>query len=301
MSARIPPGMDNPYYPFSPIDRRPTLHWPKGRRIAFWLLLTIEHWELQAPPGSHKDPRFVGEYGTYDPDYRTWTQREYGNRVGIFRVLEALDRHGIKATVALNSAAARRYPNLVEACRARGYEFIGHGSHASRMLTSRMSEDEERAIIRDALDTLGRTTGKRPRGWHGQEYGESQRTPRLLAEAGLDFVADWPNDDQPYAMTLDRPFVSLPSQPEWDDVQLLWLRRVGTPRFPEIVGEAFDGLYDEGGRVFCLAVHPWLMGMAHRIRYLDAALKRVMAKPKVWQATASEIVDAFNAARARPG
>jgi peptidoglycan/xylan/chitin deacetylase (PgdA/CDA1 family) len=288
--------MDNPYYPFSPIDRRPALAWPDGNRIAFWVLLAVEYWELQSPAGSHKDPRFVGEYGTYDPDYRTWTQREYGNRVGIFRVLEALDRHGIRATVALNSAAARRYPFLVEQCRRRHYEFIGHGSHATRMLNSRMSEEEERAAIRDALDTLGRTTGRRPRGWHGQDYGESHRTPRLLAEAGLDFVADWPNDDQPYAMTAGRRLVSLPAQPEWDDVQLLWLRRVATQRYPGIVAEAFDALHDEGGRVFCLALHPWLIGMAHRIRYLDEALAHVARKPAVWHATASEIVDAFNAA-----
>ncbi|TWT10832.1 polysaccharide deacetylase family protein [Reyranella sp. CPCC 100927] len=296
MTASIPPGMDNPYYPFSPIDRRLPLVWPKGNRLAFWVMLAIEYWELQAPPGSHKDPRFVGEYGSYDPDYRTWTQREYGNRVGIFRVLDVLDRHGIKATVALNSAAAKRYPYLVEQCRQRGYEFIGHGSHATRMLTGKMNEEEERAAIRDALDTLGRTTGKRPRGWHGQDFGESQRTPRLLAEAGLDFVADWPNDDQPYAMTMDRRFVSLPTQPEWDDVQLLWLRRVETSRYPAIVAEAFDGLYAEGGRVFCLALHPWLIGMAHRIRYLDEALKRIAGRSQVWQATAGEIVDAFNAA-----
>ena len=286
--------MDNPYYTFSPIDRRPPLAWPQGHRIALWVMLAIEYWELKAPPGSHRDPRFVGEYGSYDPDYRTWTQREYGNRVGIFREFEVLDRYGIKATVALNSAAARRYPGLVEQCRRRGYEFIGHGSHATRMLTSKMSEEEERAVIRDALDTLGRTTGKRPRGWHSQDFGESDRTPRLLAEAGLDFVADWPNDDQPYRMLLNRPFVSLPTQPEWDDVQLLWLRRVAMPRYPAIVGEAFDMLYDEGGRVFCLALHPWLIGMAHRIRYLDEALQRITRKPGIWQTTASEIVDAFN-------
>jgi hypothetical protein len=99
---------------------------------------------------------------------------------------------------------------------------------------------------------------------------------------------------------VQRPLVSLPTQPEWDDVQLLWLRRLAMPRYPDIVGEAFDGLYDEGGRVFCLALHPWLIGMAHRIRYLDEALKRISARPKIWQATASEIVDAFNTARRKP-
>ena len=291
MSARIPVGMDNPHYVYSPIDRRPTLAWPDGKRIAFWVMLHLEYWELDPPENAHRDPRFVGEYGTYFPDYRTWTQREYGNRVGIFRVLDLLDRHGLRATVALNSSAAARYPYLVEQCRKRGYEFVGHGSHATRMLTSKLGEAEERALIAESLEAVERATGKRPRGWHGQDYGESDRTPRLLAEAGLDYVCDWPNDDQPYAMTVGRPFVSLPAQPEWDDVQLLWLRRVATPRYADVTAEAFETLREEGGRVFCLSLHPWLIGMAHRIKYLDLALQRISAHKDAWQATAGEVVD----------
>lgn len=297
MDERIPPGMDNPHYAYSPLHKRKPIKWPRDAKIAFWVMLPIEHWEFEPPKGSRKDPRFVGEFGTYSPDYRTWTQREYGNRVGIFRVLDVLDKHGIRATVPLNASAAERYPYLVDQCRKRGYEFMGHGTHANRMVTSAMTEADERAHIADSLDAVQRATGARPRGWHGQDYGESARTPALLAEAGLDFVADWPNDDEPYAMTVGRPFVSLPAQPEWDDVQLLWLRRVGTPRFPEIVSEAFETLHGEGGRVFCLAIHPWLLGMAHRIRYLDEALERLKRFDKVWQATAGEIVDAYNAGR----
>lgn len=299
MRTPIAAGMDNPWYEFSPIVRRPPLLWPQGKRIAFWVLLCIEHWELDPPGEAHRDPRFVGEYGSFYPDFRTWSQREYGNRVAIYRVLEMLDRYGIKATVALNSSAARRYPNLVGECARRGWEFIGHGSHATRMLTSRMSSDEERASIADALDTLTRYTGGRPRGWHGQDYGESSRTPALLAEAGLDYVADWPNDDQPYALKVGRPLVSLPVQPEWDDVQQLWLRRIPMSRYADIVAEAFDVLRGEGGRVFCLSLHPWLIGMAHRIRYLDIALQRVMAQDGVWQASGSEIVDWYRAAGKR--
>jgi len=296
----IPAGMDNPHYAYSPIDRRPPLDWPERKRIAVWVMLHIEHWELDPPKTAHRDPRFVGEYGTYYPDYRTWSQREYGNRVGIFRVLEVLDRHGVRPTVAINSEAVRRYPNLVEACRKRGSEFVAHGSHATRMLSSRMSEAEERAYIGEALGTLQHATGTRPRGWAGQDYGESARTPKLLAEAGLDYVADWPNDDQPYAMTVGRPFVSIPTQPEWDDVQLLWLRRIATARYPQIVGEAFETLREEGGRVFCVSLHPWLFGMAHRIRYLDEALRRITAGRDSWHCTAGEIADWFRRTQIKP-
>lgn len=254
-------------------------------------MLHIEHWELQAPADAHRDPRFSGEYGSFNPDYGTWGQREYGNRVGVFRVLDALDRHGIRASVALNSSAAERYPQLVRECSARGYEFLGHGSHANRMLTSGMSEDEERTFISDALDTLERVTGVRPRGWLGQDYGESQRTPALLAAAGLDYVADWPNDDQPYPMNAGKPLISLPAQPEWDDVQLLWLRRIAMNCYPDIVDDAFETLYGEGGRVFCLGLHPWMIGQAHRVKYLRTALQRIFTRTHVWQATAGEIVD----------
>lgn len=301
MAPPIPRGMDNPHYAFSPIDRRPAFAWPEGKRIAVWTLLHIEHWELSPPAEAHRDPRFVGEYGSFDPDYRTWTQREYGNRVGIFRVLEALDRHGIRPTVALNASAAERHPYLVEQCRKRGAEFVGHGSHATRMLTSRLTEDEERHEIAHALAAVERASGARPRGWSGQDFGESHRTPRLLAEAGLDYVADWPNDDQPYAMTVGRPFVSLPTQPEWDDVQCLWLRRIPMPRYPDLVGEAFDTLREEGARTFCLSLHPWLIGMAHRIKYLDLALERIARASDAWWATGGEIVDHWRSATAGQG
>ena len=133
--------------------------------------------------------------------------------------------------------------------------------------------------------------GTAPKGWLGQEYGESQRTPKLLAEAGLDYVLDWPNDDQPYPMHVGEgtKFVSLPNQPEWDDVQQLWLRRINTTRYPDIVGDAFELLHHEGGQVFNLSIHPWLMGMAHRIKYLDEALRRVERFGNVWHATPGEV------------
>jgi peptidoglycan/xylan/chitin deacetylase (PgdA/CDA1 family) len=299
MSAKTPPvgerhapGMDHSLYPYSPMPARPVLAWPQGARVAFWVLLHLEYWELDAPEGALRDPRFVGEFGSYFPDYRSWTQRDYGNRVGIFRVLELLDRYQLKVTVAANSSALERYPYLVAELKRRGYEFAAHGSHATRMITSRMSEAEERAAIASSIEAVERATGRRPTGWLGQDYGESERTPQLLAEAGLDYVMDWPNDDQPYRMTVGKPFVSIPNHAEWDDVQLLWLRRVGMQTYAKVLGEAFDALHEEGaqsGRLFGLSLHPWLIGMAHRIGYLDQALRHIAGHRDVWQATSGEI------------
>jgi peptidoglycan/xylan/chitin deacetylase (PgdA/CDA1 family) len=285
----LKPGMDHAWYDYSPYPTRPRLNWPGNARVAFCVVLHLEYWQLMPAEDSYKDPRFSGEFGSYPPDYRTWTQREFGNRVGIFRVLDVLDRYQIRAGVAVNAMAAERYPFLIEQFKKRGYEFIAHGTSATRMITSSMSEADEKAEIAQSIAALEKATGSRPRGWLGQDYGESQRTPRLLAEAGLDYVLDWPNDDQPYAMKVGTKFVSMPNQPEWDDVQQLWLRKINTTRYPDLVGDAFELLHREGGQVFSLSVHPWVMGMAHRIKYLDEALRRIERFSNFWQATPGEI------------
>jgi peptidoglycan/xylan/chitin deacetylase (PgdA/CDA1 family) len=289
----LPAGMDNPWYDYAPFPKRPRLTWPRNARVAFFVVLHLEYWELEPAKDSHRDPRIVSEFGSFVPDYRTWTQREYGNRTGIFRVLDVLDRYQIRAGVAVNALAAERYPYLIEQFKKRRYEFIAHGHSANRMITSKMSEADETKEIAEAIAAIESAAGVRPKGWLGQDYGESQRTPQLLADAGLDYVLDWPNDDQPYPMKVGRKFVALPNQPEWDDVQQLSLRRIAMPRYPEIVAEAFELLHREGGQVFNLSVHPWLLGMPHRIKYLDEALRRVERFANVWHATPGEVAQHY--------
>ncbi len=300
MTARQP-GMDHDLYPYWPLPARPPLRWPNGERLAFTVFLYFEYWELDPPEEAVRDKRFSDLSGYYFPDYRTYSWREYGNRVGVFRVLDALDRHGLTATVAANGEAVRRYPYLVNEFSRRGYEFAAHNTHATRMLHSGMTEEEERAAIADAVAMVERHTGQRPRGWVGQDYGESPRTPGLLAEAGLDYVADWPNDDQPYLMNGDHGLVSIPNQAEWDDVQLHWLRRLPMTRYPQIIEDGFATLWDEGaasGRFFGLHIHPWLLGMPHRIRQLELALERIATQPEVWQATAGAVAAHIRSGRA---
>jgi peptidoglycan/xylan/chitin deacetylase (PgdA/CDA1 family) len=295
-------GYDHDHFDYSPLPRRSPLAWPGGARIAFSVYLYLEYLELDPPAGTVRDPRYGGALGSYFPDYLNYSHREYGNRVGVFRVLDALNRHGLKATVAANAMLAERYPELVETCVRRGHEIAAHGTAATRMITSAMSEDEERRTIAHALDAVEQASGSRPVGWFGQDFGESPRTPSLLAEAGLSYVADWPNDDQPYAMKVGRPLVSMPNQAEWDDSQAMAVRRVSPPRWRDIVCEAFDYLHAEAspsGSVFTLGLHPWLAGQAHRIRYLDEALARMAGYGEVWQATAAEVADRFREQSAR--
>ena len=288
--APLPVGMDQQYYAFRPLVDAPAIPWPDRSRIALVVLLHLEYWQLAPAAGIERDRRFVGEYGSFSPDYRTWSQREYGNRVGFARVMSVLDKYRLKLTVPVNAASVGRHAVLLDELKQRGAEFVGHGTAANHILSSRLDEAQERAIIVQSLDAIEQGTGVRPRGWAGQDAGESARTPALLAELGLDYVLDWPNDDAPYLMnTRPRRLVSLPRQPEWDDVEQLWLRRIETVRYPDLVGEAFETLYGEGGRVFVLSLHPWLMGMAHRVRYLDEALARIAGFEGVWQATAADV------------
>jgi peptidoglycan/xylan/chitin deacetylase (PgdA/CDA1 family) len=257
------------------------------------VIVTLEHFELTPPQGSVKDQRFISEFGPFQPDYRTWTQREYGNRVGFFRVLEVLDKHQIRAGVAIGSAAAGRYPELVEEVLKRGWEVLGHGTHATRLISSAMTEAEERASIEGALAVLKKATGVYPTGWMGQDQGESPRTPAILGANGIQYLVDWSNDDQAYMIKPD--LVSLPLQIEWDDVLMFWLRRVEMARYPALVSEAAATLQEEGlisARNFGLTIHPWLFGMAHRIRYLDEALTRIKELSGVWQAFPGDIARA---------
>jgi peptidoglycan/xylan/chitin deacetylase (PgdA/CDA1 family) len=303
MTAYRAPGMDHDLYPYSPMPDRPPLRWPGGARVAFAPALYLEHWELEAPDGALHDPRFRDPLGAFRPDYRSYTWREYGARIGFFRVLEVLDRHGLTATVAANTSAIERYPQLVRECLGRGYEFAAHGTHATRMVSSRMDAGEEAALIAHCLDTVEQAAGQRPTGWISQDFGESARTPELLAQAGLDWLADWPNDDQPYWMTTEPPILSIPVQSEWDDVQLLWHRRMLTPKFPALVDDGFRVLHHEGamsGRCFTLGIHPWLFGMPHRIRYLDETLARLAAYGDVWRTTLGAIAAHMHGARGRP-
>jgi allantoinase len=287
-------GIDHEIYWHSPLPSRPAWRLPKGARVAFCVFLYFECFEVDAPAGAYRDPRFNGTMGDLYPNTRAHTLMEYGNRVGIFRVLQALDRHGLVATVAANADACERYPFLVDEFRRRGYEFAAHGTSAANMITSRMKEADERAVIARSIETVARTTGKPPRGWISQDYGESTRTPALLAETGLTYVADWGNDEQPYFLRTTPPLVSIPNQADWDDVQLAWHRQITLPTYRDTVCEAFDVLHEGAAAssvFFGLHLHPWFIGWPHRIGYLEAALERIMKKTAVWQTTAGNVAD----------
>lgn len=287
--------MDHSLYPYSALPSRvapPAT--PAG--LSAYVVLCLEHWEALQPEGAVRDPRFVGEFGSFTPDYRSWTQREYGLRIGVFRVLQALREAGLRPAVAGNARAVERLPRLVAELDDWGCEWIGHGLSANVMMHSRMSRAEQKSHIVQSLDTLAVHTGKRPAGWLSQDWGTTPETFELLAEAGVRYTLDWNNDDQPYRMT--PPLVALPLSAEWDDVQCQWLRNLTPRAHADLALQAFDGLRAEcerhgRGAVFGLALHPWVCGMSSRIGPLRELLLALRAREGVRWAAPGEIAGAI--------
>jgi allantoinase len=296
MPAQRRVGMDHEHYEWLPLSKRGVLRWPEQARVALCALVSLEHTEWQPPEGSVQVVTPVGGLAVRPfPDYTRLSHREYGHRVGIFRVLDVLEKYGIKATVAMDALTAEHYPYLVHYCLQRGCEIIGHGMSASRMISSKMSEQDERDYIQTSIQALKRATGQAPAGWLGPEYGESARTPQLLAQAGIRYVCDWTNDEQPYRMkTAEGELFALPIMLELDDLHAMGDRRVPVTRYADMLQEGFERLYRDGarnGRLLVLHLHPWLSGQPFRIRYLDGALGTMLRRQGVWAAHGAAIID----------
>jgi peptidoglycan/xylan/chitin deacetylase (PgdA/CDA1 family) len=283
-----------------PLPRRSAPAWPDNAAVAFAVLVSAEYYEMQPPEDAFIPPNVPGGFGRGPyPDFRTYTARAYGNRVGIFRLFEALDRHGLTATVAIDALTAQHCPAVVTQTVQRGWEIAGHGQSVTRVISSNMGEVEERDYIKSSLDAIESACGTRPLGWHGPEYGESARTPTLLAELGVQYLLDWPNDEQPYAMTSPAgPITSIPVAIDCDDVFAQAHRRITTGRWAACVIEALGRLAEDGrgsGRVLVLNLHPWLIGHPYRTTYLEDVLRYVAGRKDIWGTTTGAIAAWWNA------
>ena len=274
-------------FPYTPIIERPVLRWPNGARIAVWVVPNIEFFPLN-------EKVFFG--AGFIPDVLAWSSRDYGARVGIFRMMEVMDRYGIRGTVALNSEVCDAYPQIIDEAKKRGWEFMGHNQSNSRPL-NQIPPETEKAVIQGTFDRIEQATGTRPRGWLGGGVIETWNTLDYLIDAGGQYVCDWVNDDQPYLMDVDgRRLVSVPYASETNDFSA-FLRWGMTPdQFADQVRRQFDVLYRESaesGRVMALSLHPFLIGVAHRIGALETALEHICGHDDVWLATGGEIMDHY--------
>ena len=267
-----------PLFPYQAIVDRPPVVWPNGARVAVWVIPNIEHFHI--------------EIGNQAPDIRNHSRRDYGNRVGVWRIIEVLAKHGVRGTVALNAEVGRFYPRIMEAVTKLQWELMGHGLTNSVLLTG-MSKDKEAAVIAEAREIIGQW-GQTMRGWLGPGLGETWHTLDLLREHGIQYVCDWVNDDLPYRM--NNGLYSIPYSIELNDMPLFNVPSIDIGEFERRIRETFDVLYEEGarsGRVMAIALHPFLIGVPHRIRTLDRALSYIASHGSVWFATGSEIIDAY--------
>ena len=276
---------------YSPIIERPPIRWPGGARVALWIAPNVEHYEYL--------PDFDGVRTPWPrvpiPDVQQYSYRDYGNRVGFWRMTEVLDKHNIRCCVSLNLAVLEHFPEIAEAMIERNYDFMSHGIYNTRYLNT-YTEEEEREFYRDNIETLRRHTGKPLKGMLGPAVSGTDRTPDLMAEAGLIYHTDWVHDDQPVPIRVKSgKLVSVPYSFELNDVPVFRSNFEGE-YFARICKAQFDQLYAEGaesGRVMCIALHPYLIGQPHRVKYLDEILGYIMSHDGVWQTTADEIAEHY--------
>ncbi len=288
-------GLDHPHFAWNPLPSRTPLRWPGNRGLALVPLINLEMVEDPLPAGWPQIHSVGGGLVRDFPNISRVSTREYGHRVGIFRLVDALKARGIRPTVAIDVLTAELYPSLVAYLVEAGSELVAHGLSVSRPITSAMGLAQERDYIAETLERLHRC-GIQPTGWFGPEYGESTRTPQLLGEAGLAYLCDWANDEQPYAMTTPGDLVAMPLWADFDDQTVLVNRMCNLDMLEDHFRKALTQLYRDGvstARLFHYCVRPWVSGASLRIAMFERVLDHALALGPIWTPTAAEVVAAW--------
>jgi allantoinase len=280
-------------YDFIPYNRRPRIRWPNGAKIAVWVAPNIEFYEFAPPPNPQRTP-----WSRPLPDVLAYSQRDYGNRAGWWRMMEAMDDAGFRGSVSLNVALCEHHPEIIEACARRGWEFFSHGIYNTRY-TYGMSPHQERAIIEDSIETIRKWTGQKLSGWLAPALSNNTWTMDLLAEYGILYTCDLFHDDQPMPVKVKSGrLISMPYSLEMNDV-IVYNTNLYSPRhYGEAIKRQFDQLRAEGegsGTVMCIPLHPYLVGQPHRIDPFAQALQYIAKQDDAWLATGREIAEHFYA------
>ncbi len=274
------------------IDRKP-FSWPGGKTLAVWIVPNVEAWTYDSAAGISILPNLHNAV----PDVVNYAWREYGIRIGLWRIADILDSSGIRATVALNSSVCELFPRVVEELIRRNWEIMGHGITNSQLMSSFSGVSEERDVVQTALGTIERATGRRPKGWLGPALAESYDTLDLLAEEGVQYVADWNSDDQPYRMKVKSgKMLSIPYCMELSDTRMFARHGYTGSEYFEAIVDQFETLYSESeslARVMGIPLHPFLVGQPLRIKYFQKAIAHMKARDRVWFATGAEIAEAY--------
>ena len=280
--------------PYQAIVDRPHLRLPNDARVAVWVILNVEEWRIEKPMPRTVLPPPMGQ--PLLPDVPNWSWHEYGMRSGFWRQHKALIERGIPTTLANNGHVCRSYPRIAGAAKEAGWEFMGHG-----FLQGPMHKlEDQRGAIRDAVETITEFWGQPPRSWESPGLTETDETLDLLREHGIEYVADWVIDDLPE--DIDTPHgrvTTVPYTVETNDITVYALQGHTSDEFLNRGRDQFDRLYQEGtdnARVMAISIHPYITGVPHRIKYLEALLDYVKGHDGVAWMTASEIGDWYRAA-----
>lgn len=289
-------GYDHDLYPWSNLFERKAVTWPAGKSVAVMVVVSLEWFPLVPTDTPFRAPSHMQ---TPYPDYRHYTAREYGTRVGFYRLLDAFARAGINASVAVNAAIAERYPRIIRDVVDAGHEVVAHSTDMNGTIATGLSEADERALISRSLNVLAQATGHRPRGWHSIARSQSWNTLRLLAEAGVEYQCDWVNDDLPYWMTTaSGRLANLPLNHELSDRQILNVQQQSVDSYVEQVHDACDWLAHEAAstgsaRLLPLHLTPYIIGLPYRISAFEGLLGRLAARDDIWFARGGELFDAW--------
>jgi peptidoglycan/xylan/chitin deacetylase (PgdA/CDA1 family) len=290
-------GLDHQWFEHRSLYARQPVQWPGGARIALWIVVPIEFFPLD---GAQQPFRPVGGLDRPYPDFWGFANREYGHRVGLYRIMRLLDERGLRATAAANSDIAKHYPRLLEELLQRQWEIMASGVNMARLHHGGLSREDERALISESVTTLRAASGQAVAGWHSPGHSQSMHTLALLAEQKLAYVADWINDDLPYEVrTSAGALHALPLTFELSDRKILVQHDGTVEEYEAQVLAAFRHLLAEserhGGRLLSLSVTPWITGYPHRIGALRRILDAILQAGSVWPATGSEVLRAFTA------
>jgi peptidoglycan/xylan/chitin deacetylase (PgdA/CDA1 family) len=285
--VKLPPER----FDYTPITARRPFKLPKGARIAVWTIVNIEEWDIEKPMARQylTAPQGVATV----PDVPNWAWHDYGMRVGFWRLLDALSRRKIRATTAINAHVCRSYPPVAQAMRDAGWEFMGHSFKQGALHLA----PDQRQVIRESIALLREFTGRKPKGWLGPGLTETWETLDILAEEGIEYVSDWVNDDLPYEIkTTAGTLVSVPYTLELNDIPMMIIQHHASSEWLRRAKDQFDRLYAEGARsprVMALAVHPYISGVPHRIKYFEAVYDYIRKHKGVWTTTGEEIYECY--------
>jgi allantoinase len=285
---------DTGYYDYWAYHERPRIVWPNGARLAFWVAPNIEFYELD-PPVTPQRAAWPHAY----PAVAGYSIRDYGNRVGHLRQMALLDKYGIRGSISLSTALCEHHPEIIAMCRERDWEFFSHGIYNTRY-TYGMSEEQERGMIRESMETIARHAGRMPAGYLAPALSHSEVTLDLFAELGGKYTCDLFHDDQPTPVRVrgGQQFVSVPYSLEMNDTIAYVVNKVTPRQYGQNIRDCFDRLYVEGARsgtVMCVPTHNYQVSCPHRLKAFEEALEYITGHPDVWLATGREIAEYYNA------